>query len=118
VLVALAGAVYGFTHPDPFDAPGWVTAVTAALLIMPLSAAFACDRGWPRWLMLAYAGGMAVLGVVSVGMIVHGLDLAEGNIRGGLWYFKEGFALFRLNTWAALLSGFVGNWLMTRTPRL
>ncbi len=46
------------------DARLWHGALLSGLTLIPASAIWRCDAGWPRWLMAATAGGLALLAVL------------------------------------------------------
>lgn len=41
-----------------------------ALLVIPLAATFRCPVGWPRWVMVAICGALALVGVGTVVLLV------------------------------------------------
>jgi tetratricopeptide (TPR) repeat protein len=120
LLVALGGVGYGVAMWGIGDhaAPGWITAITAALLLIPVSATFSCPVGWPRRGMAVYTAAMVGIGLLSVGLLVAGLDVFPSDKALGVERFLLGLDLFRANCWAGLLSGFVANLLVAYRPRL
>jgi tetratricopeptide (TPR) repeat protein len=78
-------------------------AIFCGLLLLPTSATFACQAGWPRRMMAVYT--VALVGA-GVGFFVLGL-------RGD----PAAMTLLLMVLWGSLLSGFVGNILAAQAPR-
>lgn len=103
ILLALAlgsGGVYLITgNPLALLGTGYF-----GLLLLPVSAVFNCDSGWPRNMMILYASALALIGAAAVpsGVLV-GRDV--GN------------QLVQVFIWGSVLSGFVANFLMMQTAR-
>jgi tetratricopeptide (TPR) repeat protein len=74
-----------------------------AILLLPTSAAFHSAPGWPRRVMAAYAGALALAGALFFLMVLGEEPAAE--------------ALLTIFLWGSLLSGFVGNFVGMQTPR-
>jgi tetratricopeptide (TPR) repeat protein len=82
----------------------WVVMATFGLLLLPVSAVFNCERGWPRWMMICYTIGLAVVGVAWA-------PLAMARVGGVAALAFQAFIV------GSFLSGFVANALMMATPR-
>ncbi len=80
-----------------------LVALGCALLTIPCSAIFRCDRGWPRQAMGLYTGGLVLLGVL--GLVGTMLEVDHLNIFGGLFFL------------GVLLSSWVANAFMSATVR-
>ncbi len=121
VAVCLTGAVtcagYGLAGPSDYNFLGWPPAMGFLFLLMPVSSVYVCDPGWPRRVMAAYSGLMAVAVLAAVGLFAAAVDLDRHDGRTALGYVRTGLELLQANMWAGLLSGFVANWLMTVRPR-
>src|SRR5262249_15991927 len=67
-------------------------ALAFLLLVVPVCATFKCPWGWPRWLMAAITGALALLGLGSVAMVSSARWLPEGpEIRQRI---QSGFSVF------------------------
>jgi hypothetical protein len=105
--------VGGFLAPALILAGVWLAtddmlalfgALFFGLLLLPLSAVFVCEPGWPRRAMTLYTLALAGAGLSTVPLAVAGrADLA-------------GLAL-QVFLWGSVLSGFVANLLVMQTPR-
>jgi tetratricopeptide (TPR) repeat protein len=79
-------------------------AVFFGFLLLPASAIFTCDAGWPRWCMTAYTILLACLPPAAVALWLVDRALAELGFLGFVW--------------GSVLSGVVANaLLMTRAKR-
>jgi Tfp pilus assembly protein PilF len=86
-------------HPVPL-----LGALFLGMLLLPVSAVFGCDAGWPRRAMALYTLALVVLGLSWVPLFAaHGADV--GNV------------ILQVFLLGCVLSGFVGNFLMMQTPR-
>jgi Tfp pilus assembly protein PilF len=74
------------------------------LLLLPLSAVFNCDKGWPRVVMIMYTAALAALGPVA-------FLAAVVRLEGPMVLAIQAFA------WGCVLSGLVANFLIMQTPR-
>jgi hypothetical protein len=72
-------------------------------LLLPASAIFACDAGWPRTGMVLYTLALAGLGPLS--LVLWGVDPELGKV-GVLCFI-----------WGSVLSGFVANLLISATVK-
>jgi tetratricopeptide (TPR) repeat protein len=117
VGAGLIGVVYGMVAPSPYDWPGWLGALSCVILLLPLSATFGCEPGWPRRVMAFYTLVMFVIAVVGLTLFTSGFVLAERDPFAAIENVKTGAGLLRFNGLAALLSGFVANWLVNIRPR-
>jgi tetratricopeptide (TPR) repeat protein len=75
LLLALAGlggcAVRGFNSP-------WIlVALVFGLLLLPVSAVFKCAAGWPRHVMAALTGGIALLGLALLTLCFVQTDFSD-----------------------------------------
>jgi tetratricopeptide (TPR) repeat protein len=74
------------------------------LLLLPVSAGFNCDAGWPRKMMILYTASLALIGAAA--------------IPSGILVGREvGSQLVQVFIWGSVLSGFVANFLMMQTAR-
>lgn len=76
-LAALAGA------PGDFGA----VALFSFLMVFPVLGVFHCEKGWPRWVMIALAGIVAAIGLLGVGLAFLGALLNHERsvlVGGGL----------------------------------
>jgi tetratricopeptide (TPR) repeat protein len=71
-----------------------IAALCALLFTMPLAATFRCQLGWPRRVMAIYTTILAVLAAAAIGL-------------------GQGFLVYVLG---AILSQWVGNWLVKQVP--
>ena len=90
--------------------PWVVGGLVFVALLIPLTATFKCQAGWPRRMMGIYTAFLAVLGVAS---LVTGL-LAKSNEVNSLAAFDAVLGLFAIG---AMLSPWVANGLMLVRPR-
>jgi tetratricopeptide (TPR) repeat protein len=99
-LTLVFGAVWLCTDSD------WALLATAyfGLLVLPVSAIFNCDSGWPRRTMLLYTAALAVVGLAWLPL---GILRLHGFIGVSVQVFFFG----------SVLSGFVGNYLAMQSPR-
>jgi Flp pilus assembly protein TadD len=73
------------------------------LLLLPVSAVFQCQPGWPRKMMTAYT-----LAVAGAGNLYFFVELLREPLAS---------TLFTIFLWGSVLSGFVANFLMMQAPR-
>ena len=78
-------------------------AIYFGLLLLPVSAVFNCQPGWPRHTMTLYTLALAAIGlaVVTLGPVVPGLVIPA----------------IQVFCWGSFLSGFVANFLMQSVVR-
>ena len=71
---------------------GFFVSLVALGLAMPLVTIYVCDEGWPRQMMALYTSVMALVGVISIILIVLGNDLGF-TVLGlfGLGFFASQF---------------------------
>ncbi len=79
---------------------------------LPVSAVFTCEAGWPRRTMAAYAGAMALIGLLAVAAVAR-----EQAGQHGVRADNPGFSLLGLFGIGFFLNGFVANYLATRRPQ-
>jgi len=79
-------------------------ALLCGLLLLPVSAAFHCQPGWPRRVMVLYTIALAVLGLSFLPLVM--MKLAD-----------YGYLVLQVFLWGSILSGFVANYLAMQTPR-
>lgn len=100
LLGALLSAVAGLA----LESPLWLyTALGCGLFLLPASAIYNCDAGWPRTAMTSIAGGLALCGLAA-----WSAGLAGWEGAGGL------AVLFMLG---CALSTWVANWLTSAEVR-
>jgi tetratricopeptide (TPR) repeat protein len=79
-------------------------AITCGLLLLPVSAVFHCQAGWPRRMMALYTLFLAILPIAFLPLVIFGFsDLGGLALQAFLW--------------GCILSGFVANFLVMQTPR-
>jgi len=81
-----------------------IGAMFFGLLLLPLSAIFACPSGWPRRMMALYTSVLALAGLAWLPVSIW---VAPDLGRLGMQVFL----------WGSFLSGFVANVLVMQTPR-
>jgi uncharacterized membrane protein (UPF0136 family) len=102
MLVTIGGLVawLGFKYE-----PGMIIAAVSGLLMIPASAIFTCEKGWPRWTMMGVCALLAwVGGAVVATTILASRGLESTPVQNALLLFF----LF-----GAIASQFVANWLRT-----
>lgn len=72
-------------------------------LALPISAVFDCHRGWPRNVMMTYAGAMGLAGLGAVVLVAADRPLGMGLL--GLFFM------------GIFINGFLANILMSQRPR-
>jgi tetratricopeptide (TPR) repeat protein len=117
VVMALICVGYGICTSSPYDLPGWVGALTFIWILMPISATFACEAGWPRLVMAVYTTAMVIVAISGLWFFWSAFEIGERNPIAAKERIETGITLLRANMWAGLLSGFVANWLMNVRPR-
>ena len=100
ILTALICVAAGFSTGS--EAP-LMLAFGVGVMVIPCSAVFRCDKGWPRQAMSLYCAGLALCGLLGFTGIM--IEFA------GLTAFLLLFAL------GIFLSAFVANGLMMATQR-
>lgn len=65
-------AEFGFAWPL-----GLLTAGFAVGMALPLVTIYSCDAGWPRQMMMLFAGAMALVGVAAIGGTAVGMPTAN-----------------------------------------
>ncbi|HYG33543.1 MAG TPA: tetratricopeptide repeat protein, partial [Clostridia bacterium] len=106
-LVSLASFILG---GPPYSL---MAALIFGCLIMPLAGTFSCSIGWPRKVMTAYTGGMALLGLAALLLLMtDGSPTVTGkaNHSGAL-------GLLSLFFLGAIGSGFIANILISQRPK-
>jgi cytochrome c-type biogenesis protein CcmH/NrfG len=74
------------------------------LLLLPVSAIFNCDSGWPRGSMILYTAALAVIGLAWLPLSMAGRgDFARLSVQAFVW--------------GSVLSSLVANVLIMQTPR-
>jgi tetratricopeptide (TPR) repeat protein len=101
-LALLSLGVWLFSR-DLVEFLALLAALYFGLLLLPLSAVFNCQRGWPRRTMTLYTLGLAAVGLSVFVLLFLGSSLT----RGALQAFTLG----------SFLSGFVANFLMQSVAR-
>lgn len=99
LLAALAGLAVWLFGDRSYADLGLVAAVYFGFLLLPVSAIFNCERGWPRSWMVVYALVLAVVGPSSFLLFLVDKGLGELAVIAFLW--------------GSLLSGFVANFLIS-----
>jgi tetratricopeptide (TPR) repeat protein len=117
VALALAGVVYGIAAPSPYDVPGWLGALGFMFVVLPVSGAYACQPGWPRRVMGFYAVGMFILASNGVALMFNAIRIEQTDLNEAIHQFEAGAVLLRWNSWAGLISVFLGSWLARQHPR-
>lgn len=100
ILSALA--VWLFAE-EPYSFLGLAAAVYFGLLLLPVSAIYNCDRGWPRSWMIVYTVALAVLGPSWFLLYPVNREVALLALQAFVW--------------GSILSGVVANFLMMATVR-
>jgi tetratricopeptide (TPR) repeat protein len=86
------------------------TALTCLFLLVPVSSVFTVPRGWPRWVMAAYAGGMVIVWIVmSYWLLDAEWKFDAGRNAAGAHSVRTARAVFDVNFWAALGGGILAN---------
>jgi tetratricopeptide (TPR) repeat protein len=80
----------------------FLPAIVLGLLIAPVSMIYLCEKGWPRYVMVAATLVLAALGAAGAGLLY--LEQIGGPER----LLKLGAALFQFFTYGVLLSQFFG----------
>ncbi|MBN2296576.1 MAG: tetratricopeptide repeat protein [Pirellulales bacterium] len=80
-----------------------MTTFAFALLSIPCSAVYRCDKGWPRQAMALYTAGIALLGLLA--LIGIAVEIENMGVFGLLFFL------------GVLASTWVANGLITATPR-
>jgi tetratricopeptide (TPR) repeat protein len=88
----------------PYSDIGLMVAIFLGFLLLPVSAIFNCDRGWPRSWMIVYTLILASLCPLFFLLIPVGKDLALLALQVFLW--------------GSVLSGFVANFLIMARTRI
>jgi Tfp pilus assembly protein PilF len=103
LLLGLSALAVWLFAKFPYSEIGLITAAYLGFLLLPVSANFNCDRGWPRSWRIVYT---LVLAVVGPSYFL-------------LYPVNEELALVALQVflWGSVLSGFVANFLMMATVR-
>jgi tetratricopeptide (TPR) repeat protein len=106
-LVALAVALLR-------DSTTWLTgAIIFGLLLIPVSAIYRCDVGWPRTAMAAFTIGLALVGMACIGASIMGLPSASSDAKG-----SSGVdSLFQIFLIGAFASSWAGNILRSQRVR-
>jgi tetratricopeptide repeat protein len=117
VIIALICLGYGIVRSSPLDLPGWIGAFAFVWLLMPVSATFACQPGWPRWVMATYTTVMFVMAVTMVWLMWSAFAIAEQDLPTAKARVRASDELLTAHLWAGLIAGFLGNWLMSVRPR-
>jgi tetratricopeptide (TPR) repeat protein len=88
-----------------------IPALVFGLLSIPTAAVFACQKGWPRMMMMAITLGLAAAGLTAVTFIsfVHPPKNSPNAALG-----SGSFSLFLIGTF---LSQWIANWLSNQRPR-
>jgi tetratricopeptide (TPR) repeat protein len=101
-LALLSLAVWVFSHDD-VEVLALLAALYFGFLLLPLSAVFNCQRGWPRRMMILYTLALAAVGLSVFVLLFLRSPLVVGTMQA--------FGL------GSLLSGFVANFLMQSVAR-
>jgi hypothetical protein len=101
ILVGIAGVAWTLYTGDFL---GLILAGMCLVLVIPISAAFAAEPGWPRQAMTAYVAAMIA---IAVAILIGDKVAPDANFMGSL------ISLFLLG---AILSSWVGNALAMARP--
>jgi tetratricopeptide (TPR) repeat protein len=94
LLLALASLGVWLLAPGPWSGFGLLGAVVFGPLLIPLTAVFACDAGWPRWAMAAYTVLLLMIVAGGMAMVVLGPpSQAAGVVTGTISLFLGGVFL-------------------------
>lgn len=105
----LAAAIVGTIGIATKDRFGLFTMLVLGVTVLPLSATFKCQPGWPRTVMSTYTVVMAAFGVLWVFLLTHtSLGAAGSNIFVTILARAFFIGLF--------LHGWVANWLIEIRP--
>ena len=109
-LLSLAGCLF---FSFDFDKP-WIAAlIVFGFLLLPLSATFKCQEGWPRKAMAGYTIAMAIIGVGAVGLqMLNALGLSDGKLIA-----LGGVGLLLVFLFGAMGSPWVANILIAMRPK-
>jgi len=99
-LLALISLAIGIAVPSALCI---IAAIIIGMLVLPISAVFHCEQGWPRILMAIYTLLLAGLGFTAVALLAANEDVGAG--LGSLFFI------------GIFLSGLVANGLAMATPR-
>ena len=114
---ALAGVGWGLLAHRDYAWLGWPAALGFAILLVPVSGSFACQRGWPRLVMGLVTAGMTALVVSAVVLFGVGISLDGRDNAAAVAAVRRGLDLIQANTWAGLASAFLANYLAGVRPR-
>lgn len=109
-LLALAGCVaFGFDFEKPWLAP----LIVFGFLLLPLSATFKCQVGWPRKAMAGYTIAMAVIGLGAISFQWLGaFGIPHAKLAG-----LGGMGLLLVFLFGAMGSPWVANLLISMRPK-
>lgn len=65
LAMALGTCVGGFLGDERL----WLVAIASAAIVLPVTAIFGCERGWPRTMMTVYTLVVVVFGAVAIGEV-------------------------------------------------
>ena len=103
LLLGLSGLAVWLVADPPYSVLGLVVAAVLGFLLLPVSAIFNCDRGWPRSWMIVYTLILVLLAPSYFLLYPVNEELAMVALQAFLW--------------GSVLSGFVANFLMMATVR-
>lgn len=103
-LVAIGCFMYRRTDP------AFLLTLVFALLLIPSSAIFRCESGWPRWTMLAIT-----LVLLATGMTAVGIEFAFSDREDAL--LNRTVYLLRVYAYGILASSIAANWLASTNPK-
>jgi tetratricopeptide (TPR) repeat protein len=108
IVFVVAGLVTGVSH-------WFMGSLTCWLLIIPLSATFSCDKGWPRTVMAGYTAALAVAGFAGMVLLVVLGKAEEGQLGQGLFVVRT-LCIAGLII-GGIAAAWVGNALASVTPK-
>ena len=105
-LISLALGLAGFSA-------ALLAAMVFGFIVIPLSAIFKCQKGWPRFAMTAYTFALALCGLYPLIAIaaIDGAGLQSTDLKA------SGMAAFPVFLIGILLSGWIANILMMQRPK-
>jgi tetratricopeptide (TPR) repeat protein len=118
LTLTLALGAVGYALFSDYDFLGWDCALAFALLLLPVSATYACPTGWPRRVMAVVTFAIAGIVLTGTGMYAYAVSLDYSDPRTAVQYAHLGTDFLIASYWSSGGSTFLANWLASRQPRL
>ena len=96
LAIVIAACVWAFLGDDRL----WLVAIATAAIVLPVTAIFGCERGWPRTMMMVYTLVVIGLGAVALGEL----------------FLSNKATWFSIFVMAAVVSTWVAAFLSRQTP--